>query len=116
MTQERIRCIRCGSDKTLRGVIYDVGGAYKQQLTFISTESVHSVELVAIFCRRCGHTELIGDTESVQDGVRIKCPYCGAIYSYRSSQIYEDLTVRCQNCGQRLDVPYAKLRELEDPT
>ncbi len=29
-----------------------------------------------------------------------KCPYCGAFYSYKSSQVLEDGSVKCQNCNR----------------
>ena len=28
------------------------------------------------------------------------CPYCGAYYSYKKSQVLEDGSVRCQNCDR----------------
>jgi predicted Zn finger-like uncharacterized protein len=30
----------------------------------------------------------------------IKCPHCAAVYSYRTEQVFEGYSVRCQNCGK----------------
>ncbi len=35
----------------------------------------------------------------------VKCPVCGAIYSYSPEQISDDGTVHCQNCNRQFSVP-----------
>ncbi len=114
MSEIRYRCMRCGSDSTLRGVIYDMRYGGHERLTFISTDSPHSVQLSAVFCRVCGHTELMGDTEDVAEGIRIKCPKCDATYSYGRRKISKNMTVRCQNCGKVLKLSSAEMMRLDE--
>jgi len=39
------------------------------------------------------------------EGQLVRCPSCGATYSYRSDKIATDGTVQCQNCAKWLFVP-----------
>ena len=42
-----------------------------------------------------------------------KCPYCGAYYSYKKSQVLEDGSVKCQNCTRNFLLTVAQ--ESMDP-
>jgi predicted Zn finger-like uncharacterized protein len=42
-------------------------------------------------------------TLATSEGVRVKCPHCGAKYIYKDEQKLADGHVQCQNCGVTID-------------
>jgi predicted Zn finger-like uncharacterized protein len=42
-------------------------------------------------------------TLTTSEGVRVKCPHCGAKYIYKDQQKLPDGRVQCQNCGVTID-------------
>ena len=43
------------------------------------------------------------ETATSVEGIKVKCPNCGAIYIYKDEQRLEDGRVKCQNCAKVID-------------
>ena len=43
------------------------------------------------------------ETATSVEGIKVKCPNCGATYIYKDEQRLEDGRVRCQNCAKVID-------------
>jgi len=73
-----------------------------------------------------GYTDVIDDTPDVivpskepffptAEGVRVKCPHCGARYIYKDEQRADDGRVHCQNCGKLIDTVGESVLVYESP-
>lgn len=73
-----------------------------------------------------GYTVVTDDTPDVivpskepffptAEGVRVKCPHCGARYIYKDEQRVDDGRVHCQNCGVLIDTAGESVLVYESP-
>jgi len=42
----------------------------------------------------------LGDTTTSVEGMKVKCPSCGAVYIYKDEHMLEAGQVKCQNCAK----------------
>jgi predicted Zn finger-like uncharacterized protein len=63
----------------------------------LDAESIFLKAMRELASRRGWELDLL-DPQIVFRG--IKCPHCGAVYSYRTEQVSDGYSVRCQNCDK----------------
>ncbi len=56
------------------------------------------------------------ETATSVEGIKIKCPNCGAVYIYKDEQRLEDGRVKCQNCAKILDAVGEEVVIYQDST
>ena len=107
-------CSRCGSTTTVNGVILDHsrGVGQTQPLVFVS-KTLEPILLEAFLCTDCGLVEIVAHQDFMQERFRLKCDKCGAIYTYKESDLSKRDTVICQNCGKEILVPYDMMLGLD---
>ena len=102
----RLNCPNCGATYVYSaGTIDDEGfvecqNCAKQMFVRINDEGAVATSVgkdpMAI------EPSFVEATKSVE-GVRVKCPNCGAKYIYKDEQRLEDGRVKCQNCAKVID-------------
>jgi predicted Zn finger-like uncharacterized protein len=103
----RIKCPSCGAIYWYAMEKIDENGSVRCQNCNmpISTESASLGDAVPIVGVSDGIMpyERPFETTSTSEGIRVKCPHCGAKYLYKESQKQPDGRVQCQNCGYIID-------------